>query len=360
MHVNKTPKENVKHGKLTIHDDGTYTYIPEQYFNGKDYFIYELIDEGTPHKCCFARVDITVTAVNNKPVAGNDVGTVNEDGLLSGINLLANDSDIETGVKIKTKPVKDVEHGKLKIFENGTFTYKPDENFYGTDEFIYEISDIGEPVLYATAKVTIQVLPVNDQPIAYSTEITVKENSIENRIEIDNPSDIDGDELSITIISVVEYGKVLLPNGTVLDQGMKISTDELVNLSYTTQEKTVGEVQFKYEVSDKASEVSQGVVKITIEPADVFIPEAITPNGDGFNDKFVIIGLENYPENSLRIFNRWGNLVYRKSNYDNSWEGYGNVRGQLSNDRLPPGTYYYHFKADKASIRKSGYIYLTY
>ncbi len=66
-------------------------------------------------------------------------------------------------------------------------------------------------------------------------------------------------------------------------------------------------------------------------------PNIITPNGDGYNDKFVIKGLESgaYPNNKLVIFNRWGKKVYETINYNNDFDGNG----------LPDGVYYYIFTA---------------
>ncbi|MCV9930207.1 gliding motility-associated C-terminal domain-containing protein [Flavobacterium sp. LS1R49] len=66
----------------------------------------------------------------------------------------------------------------------------------------------------------------------------------------------------------------------------------------------------------------------------IVIPNVITPGGDGYNDKFVIKGLEYYPGSPLIIYNRWGNQVYRSDSYDNSWNANG----------LSGGTYYYIFK----------------
>ncbi|MFB6456151.1 PKD domain-containing protein [Chitinophaga sp. Hz27] len=66
----------------------------------------------------------------------------------------------------------------------------------------------------------------------------------------------------------------------------------------------------------------------------IFIPNTVTPNGDGKNDKFVVVGLDKYPGTPLYIYNRWGNQVYQNKNYDNSWNGNG----------LNEGTYYYILK----------------
>lgn len=71
------------------------------------------------------------------------------------------------------------------------------------------------------------------------------------------------------------------------------------------------------------------------------IPNGFSPNSDGTNDYFVIDGLSQYPENTLFIYNRWGNLVYKMGDYDNSWNGTSNVSGIYLNRTLPNGTYYY-------------------
>ena len=65
---------------------------------------------------------------------------------------------------------------------------------------------------------------------------------------------------------------------------------------------------------------------------------ALTPNGDGLNDVWNIQNIENYPDNSLAVFNRYGQEVYTASPYKNDWGGTYN--GEL----LPDGTYYYVLK----------------
>ncbi|MEI8204746.1 MAG: gliding motility-associated C-terminal domain-containing protein, partial [Bacteroidota bacterium] len=62
-------------------------------------------------------------------------------------------------------------------------------------------------------------------------------------------------------------------------------------------------------------------------------PNVFTPNGDGVNDKFEIIGLKPNKENTLQVFNRWGKKIYEKASYDNSWTGEG----------AADGTYYFIF-----------------
>lgn len=60
---------------------------------------------------------------------------------------------------------------------------------------------------------------------------------------------------------------------------------------------------------------------------EVTVPNVITPNADGYNDYFVIVGLDNYPNTLLQIFNRWGNKIYESTNYQNDWDGEGHHDG---------------------------------
>jgi len=78
----------------------------------------------------------------------------------------------------------------------------------------------------------------------------------------------------------------------------------------------------------------------------------ITPNGDGFNDSFVITCLEgqDYPNNSLIIFNNWGDELYRAAPYDNTWQG------SYKDEALPSGTYYFIFDRGDGSSKLAGFI----
>lgn len=62
----------------------------------------------------------------------------------------------------------------------------------------------------------------------------------------------------------------------------------------------------------------------------------LTPNGDGDNEVFQINCIEEFPNNHLEIYNRWGELVYEAENYDNSWNGRA-----ADGSRIPEGAYYF-------------------
>ncbi len=92
---------------------------------------------------------------------------------------------------------------------------------------------------------------------------------------------------------------------------------------------------------------------------DLEVFTAVSPNGDGFNDTFIIQGIAAFPNNELSIFNRWGVEVYNKKGYDNSWGGISEGRATIAKgEELPVGTYYYVLKIDGQKDR-AGYLYIN-
>lgn len=79
---------------------------------------------------------------------------------------------------------------------------------------------------------------------------------------------------------------------------------------------------------------------------EVFVPEGFSPNNDGINDRFVIQRVPAGLTIQLEIYNRWGHVVYRNSDYKNDWDGTANqgIGAGGSNQNLPDGTYYYQVR----------------
>ncbi len=85
--------------------------------------------------------------------------------------------------------------------------------------------------------------------------------------------------------------------------------------------------------------------------SDILITNnVITPNGDGKNDLFVIQGLDGYPSNKLKIYDRAGRLVYSVTNYKNDWNAM--VDGRLLNE----DTYYFVLELGKNWALVRGFI----
>lgn len=90
---------------------------------------------------------------------------------------------------------------------------------------------------------------------------------------------------------------------------------------------------------------------------EINVAEAITPNGDGVNDTWVIYNIENHPNHAIRVFNRWGDEVFSARNYQNNWDGhYVN-----KSNALPSGSsYYYQIDLDgDGTVDHDGWIYIT-
>ncbi|PNQ74857.1 hypothetical protein C1T31_01595 [Hanstruepera neustonica] len=103
------------------------------------------------------------------------------------------------------------------------------------------------------------------------------------------------------------------------------------------------------------------VIQSPNAPVDCLeVPEVFTPNNDGINDYFEIPCLDDYETNRLKVFNRYGVLVFQQENYDNLWDGKPN-QGLLHNSgkALPVGTYYYILEVgnEKPIV---GWVYLNY
>ncbi|SFT63392.1 gliding motility-associated C-terminal domain-containing protein [Lishizhenia tianjinensis] len=93
--------------------------------------------------------------------------------------------------------------------------------------------------------------------------------------------------------------------------------------------------------------------------AQINVPEAFTPDGDGVNDVLVIEGIEDYPDNRIVIFNRWGTEVYEMVAYQNDWDGTVNKGSQMVGEDLPTGTYFYVlYTGDVEAGIVKGFIYL--
>lgn len=86
---------------------------------------------------------------------------------------------------------------------------------------------------------------------------------------------------------------------------------------------------------------------------------AFSPNGDGINEFLVVEGVASRPNNSIKIVNRWGALVYSKKGYDNTWNGISEHKLTINKNKgLPTGTYFYILTFYDEGVTITGYIYL--
>ncbi|MDP5229125.1 MAG: gliding motility-associated C-terminal domain-containing protein, partial [Cellulophaga sp.] len=102
-------------------------------------------------------------------------------------------------------------------------------------------------------------------------------------------------------------------------------------------------------------------VTITKKEECLLIYNEFSPNGDGANEVFFIECIDQYPNNYLEIFNRWGTKVYEQRGYNNTWDGISTGRATIkAGERLPVGTYYYALDlGDGKTAPRAGWLYLN-
>ncbi|WP_353132986.1 gliding motility-associated C-terminal domain-containing protein [Pseudopedobacter sp.] len=216
----------------------------------------------------------------------------------------------------------------------------------------------------------------NDVDFDNNTIPALNVNVIDNSVDLVVSSQVD--KASLNIGEVFNYSIKVKNNGpnnainTALADQLPVSFDFVSssnNITYDRETKTLKATQANINVHDEvvytiklkantygvlmlgngaattlneSNEADNKVGLVSVEVVDpratetkILIPTLFTPNGDGINDMFEILGLtEYYVSNSLTIFNKSYNVVYKKDNYQNDWTG----------DRLPMGSYGYILK----------------
>jgi gliding motility-associated-like protein len=145
------------------------------------------------------------------------------------------------------------------------------------------------------------------------------------------------------------------------DEGtLSLNTDG--TFEYTPTENFVGVVEFDYTICDMTCPDDCETANVTLNyqnmdfTDDCFVPNGITPNGDGANDALEIPCLNNnaHPNNNIMIFNRWGDKVYEESGYENDWYG------TYNDNTLPAGTYFYILMIEPGSESIQNFFSIIY
>ena len=193
-------------GRATVSDNatGTFSYRPVEDYTGLDSLIFSVTDSVLSD---IATVSITVTAVNDAPVAVTAAVTTEEDmdygGLVSAFDI---DNDPLT-YSLLTEP----SHGTVAITDSsaGTYTYSPKVNYNGSDSFTFTSSD---GTLSDTSKVSITVTAVNDYPVAFAERVTTSEDTKYSGSV--SASDVENDILTYNILTNPSNGTVSITNSS--------------------------------------------------------------------------------------------------------------------------------------------------
>ena len=243
---------------------------------------------------------------------------------LNNFQNFSNNNNIDTSQTSATlNVIIDTSNVDIEILK----TVVPTEAFYGQNvDFTITATNLGTTT--ATLIEVIDALPQGYEFISATTSFGV----FDNTTFIWNIPSLDAN----TSETLVLTAKV-------------ISSNDLTNVAMLN---SVNEPD-----RDLTNNEDEAVVEIS---NCLTIPEGISPNDDGMNDVLFIPCIEEYPDNTLKIFNRYGTQIYEAKNYLNTWNGKANMGLLKSSELLPVGTYFYVLEIYGFDYGFVGYVYLNY
>jgi Ca2+-binding RTX toxin-like protein len=232
-------------GGVVLLSDDTLHYTPNADFNGQDSFTYGIRD--TSGNTSTATVTVDVTSVQDDPIANDDTAQGTESVPLV-IDVLANDSDPDTGATLSVASVTNGSFSTSVINQDGTITVTPTIGVFGTEVLTYTLRD--NTGAESQGQITVNFAAVDDAPLALNDMAATDEDTA---IEIDVlANDLDFGENDISILGFSEGnsgGVIELANG---------------NLLYTPDQDFNGPDSFTYVITDNAGQESTATVAIEV------------------------------------------------------------------------------------------------
>ncbi|GJM28419.1 MAG: hypothetical protein DHS20C17_10540 [Cyclobacteriaceae bacterium] len=345
-------------GIVDLNPDGSFSYNPPNGFEGDDSFSYVVTDDSGLTDT--ATVQISVLMMPTEPVANDDAFSTDKNTSLTvdAPGVLANDTDPNQDIitVIDYDPTG-TKGGTVVVNPDGSLTFTPAEDSVGIDTFTYVISDGNGNSDTAVVSVTI-IEPVesdNNPPDAKDDEL---ETDLDSELVITDPaegvlvndSDPDGDQITVQEVT-----------DGITDQGGRINIHNDGTLSYVPRLGFIGTDSVEYTICDDQDPqlCDSAMIYIVVRELPIEVFSAFSPNGDGINDTWIIQGITRFPENEVQIFNRWGNLIFKTTGYDNTskvWKGNATEGPVFGSDEAPDGAYYYIIDLGDGSERLSGYV----
>jgi gliding motility-associated-like protein len=258
--------------------------------------------------------------------------------------------------------MKDFKTNKYEWFFAGDKLENHNESFLQIDQinpaqtgkYFCEISNREFPAL--TIKSFDFILKLEDymnleqleqiQPLAQNDLFNLNTNTSNFMLDVLENDELLGlEDWEISIVQEPQAGLLFnLENGTI---------------KYSAPSSFEGEVSFQYQLTNilNPEKFTVATVEMTVQSNDGLanrIPNAISPNGDGVNDYFIVPDLASNPDlkNELIVFDRFGQLVYSASPYRNDWDGIF----ESTSGPLPEGTYFYTLAIENNPRKLSGFI----
>lgn len=161
-----------------------------------------------------------------------------------------------------------------------------------------------------------------EPPIAVNDSVSIDENTPLVVINVIGNDTVPGEKILFEILTS--------PVNGIANENANCTVD------YTPNQGFCGLDSLEYRICNMVGcDTAWAIIDIQCNNDTLCIFNGISPNGDSVNDTWVIKGIENFPNNRVEVYNRWGNVVFRMDGYRGTWSGTWN--GVV----LPIGTYYY-------------------
>lgn len=312
-------------GSASVINGDSIQYTPNPGFVGTDTITYVICLDFAPSICDTATVIIDVV----QPNAVDDFDTTFVNTSIS-LNILLNDMVFDSSYSTVISPFS---FGSFSYL-NGQLLYIPNQGFTGNDTLTYINCFDPQLISCDTAQVIITVIGIeaNDDSDTATAGVPLLIDILEN--------DVFSLFVTINITCEPENGSVVInssPPGVIYESDPGFS----------------GLDTFCYSICINDT-CDTAVVSVFVEMAaseDIVIPTGFSPNSDGINDFWVIPNIEIAGQSVIRIYNRWGEEVYGKENYRNTWQGTNFI-----GNPLPDGTYFYFVELVDRDEKYSGYV----
>ncbi|ABV38743.1 putative outer membrane adhesin like protein [Shewanella sediminis HAW-EB3] len=259
-------------GTLVIGEDGSYTFTPDENWNGSVPVITYTTNTGST-----ATLTIEVSPVDDASVLANDSNTIDEDTVATG-NVLDNDSDVDNELTVASFEVNGtsytagtevtLEGGTLVIGEDGSYTFTPDENWNGSVPVITYTTNTG-----STATLTIEVNPVDDASVLVNDSNTIDEDSVATGNVLDNDSDVDNE---LTVASFEVYGTSYTAGTEVTLEGGTLVISEDGSYTFTPDENWNGSVPVITYTTNTGSTATLTIEVNPVDDASVLVNDSNT------------------------------------------------------------------------------------
>ncbi|MGE0089643.1 MAG: Ig-like domain-containing protein, partial [Bacteroidales bacterium] len=364
-------------GQTIVNEDNTITYNPLTGFEGVDYFAYKVTDVDGDYDIAMVTVHVT-----SGPLPGATItyaGNTNENGKEVLLSIVLNtEPSADVSIELKSEDLTEatLSYGRITFTSTNWLTPQV-VSVTGEDDHLID-GDISYRVLANNMVSTDQVYSgLNVESITLINEDNDVANIILAISDYNTSEDTENtqftlelaaepvSEVSISIInSDITEGFVEPENVVFTPENWNVK--QTITVTGLDDDLKDGDIQ--YELSFAVTSTDNQYDMFSMENLQLtnidndgkfglVIPEAFSPDNDGYNDNFEILGLEKYSKVSMKIYNRWGNLVYSENSYQNNWDGKANAIMAVGKE-LPTGTYFYIITIRDINKEMSGSIFL--